>query len=217
MAGDISITNPAIHDYLEKIRPPSDEVLRSMETLAEEREFPYLGAQCGRLLYGLVKMSGAKRIFELGSGFGYTMYWMAKAFGDGGLVIGTEHDPTNVAEANEFFRRGGLLDKTEIRRGDAIELFSAESGPFDLVFCDIGKEQYPQAFDLAKPRLRPGGILAADNILRHGRVLSPDSSDAGMRGILEFTRRIYADSEFFSVVIPIRDGISISIKAGSHP
>ena len=214
MGDQFHITNPAIHEYLEQVRPPSDDILQEMEALARERDFPCLGAQCARILYGLVKISGAKRIFEMGSGFGYTMYWMAKAMSDGGMVIGTDNNPENVKEAKEFFRRGGLADRTDIRLGDATELFKAETGPFDMVFCDIEKEQYPNTLELAKQRLRPGGIFAADNILWDGRVLSPDKNDAATKGILEFTRLIFNDPAFFSVVIPVRDGISISIKTG---
>ena len=214
MGSEFHITHPAIHEYLEQVRPPSDEVLRAMEASAKERDFPCLGAQCARILYGLVKISGARRVFELGSGFGYTMYWMAKAMDSGGMVIGTDNDAQNVEDARRYFRRGGLADKTEIRLGDALEMFQAETGPFDIVFCDIDKEQYPEALELAKKRLRPGGIFAADNILWDGRVLSPGKADAATKGILEFTQRIYSDPAFFSLVLPIRDGISISIKTG---
>lgn len=214
MGNKIDITNPAIHAYLEIVRPPSDPILEEMEALAKEREFPCLGAQCARILHALVKISGARRVFELGSGFGYTMYWMAKAMGDGGIVIGTDNDAGNVKEAKNFFARGGLADKTDIRHGDALELFEKESGPFDMVFCDIEKSQYVEAFHLAKARLRPGGIYAADNLLRDGRVLSPDDADDGTKGIFEFTQLIYSDPGFFSLIVPIRDGMSFSIKNG---
>jgi len=214
MGEKIDITNPAIHAYLESVRPPSDSIQQEMEALAKERKFPCLGAQCARILYALVKLSGAKRIFELGSGFGYTMYWMAKAMNDGGMVIGTDNNAGNVKEANAFFKRGGVNQKTDMRLGDAIELLTAESGPFDMVFCDIDKKDYVTAFELAKTRLRPGGIFAADNLLRDGHVLDPKDDDAGTQGILEFTQVIFGDPEFFSLIIPIRDGMSISIKNG---
>ncbi len=214
MNDNFHITNPAIHEYLEKVRPPSDSIQQEMERIATERKFPCLGAQCARILYALVKLSGAKRIFELGSGYGYTMYWMAKAMGDGGMVIGTDNNADNVAEAKAFFQRGDIAAKTDMRLGDAIELFTAEPGPFDMIFCDIDKKQYPHAFELAKERLRPGGIFAADNLLRDGKVVPPAADDEATRGVLEFTERIFHDPDFFSLVIPIRDGMSISIKTG---
>ncbi|MBI3872525.1 MAG: O-methyltransferase [candidate division Zixibacteria bacterium] len=214
MTDSFSITNPAIHAYLDRVRPPSDEILREMEEHAEARKFPYLGPQCARILHALVKMSGARSIFELGSGFGYTMYWMAKALPARGMVVGTEGDPTNVAAAKEYFRRGGLSNRTDLRCGDALGYLRAEPGPFDMIYCDIDKEGYPDALDLAKPRLRPGGIFVADNLLRSGQVLNDVSRETATVAIQEFTRRLYADPDFFTVIIPIRDGMSISVKAG---
>jgi caffeoyl-CoA O-methyltransferase len=215
MADTFTITNPDIHVYLEKIRPPSDEILQEMERYAESRRFPYLGPQCALILYALVKISGARRIFELGSGFGYTMYWMAQALPPGGLVIGTDNNPENVALARDFFRRGGLLSRADIRAGDALTLFAAEPGPCDMVVCDIDKESYLDVLDLAKPRLRPGGILIADNILWSGRVLNEVARDPATAAIREFTRRLSADPGWFTTIIPIRDGLSISVKTGS--
>lgn len=210
----MNITHPAIHDYLEQNRPLSDPVLREMEGYGRAQNFPSLGAQCGRLLYALVAISGAKRVFELGSGYGYSMYWMAMAMRDGGMVIGTDSNPDNATAAREYFREGGLLGKTDLRTGDAVSIFAAESGPFDLVVCDIDKHQYPEVFELAKRRLRPGGMLVADNVLWSGRILDLAESDRATNGIREFTRLIFSDPGFFSVIIPIRDGISLSIKAG---
>ncbi len=210
----MNITHPAIHDYLEQHRPASDPVLREMEEYGRARNFPSLGAQCGRLLYALVAISGAQRVFELGSGYGYSMYWMAKAMRDGGMVIGTDTNPENAASARDYFQQGGLLDRTDLRTGDAVRLFEKESGPFDLVVCDIDKHQYPEVFDLAKRRLRPGGMLVADNILWSGRILEDPGTDKATNGIREFTRLVFSDPSFFSVIIPIRDGMSLSIKNG---
>ena len=105
-----------------------------------------------------------------------------------------------------------MSEKTDIRCGDATALLIAESGPFDLIFCDIEKDQYTSALELARDRLRPGGIFAADNLLLDGKVLAADSDDASTKGMREFTRVIYNDPELFSFIIPIRDGMSISIK-----
>jgi len=210
----MDITLPLIHNYLEVTRPPSDLTLCAMEDYGRSQNFPSLGPQCGRLLFALTTICGARRIFELGSGYGYSMYWMAKAMPDGGMVIGTDTDPGNAALGREYFRQGGLLEKTDLRTGNAINLFAAETGPFDMVVCDIDKEQYPEVFELAKPRLRRGGMLIADNVLWSGRVLDSSTNDAPTNGIREFTRRIFADPGFFSVIIPIRDGLSISVKTG---
>jgi len=214
MATNMQITHPAIHAYLEENRPASDPVLSAMEEYGRAQNFPSLGPQCGRLLFALVTISGAKRIFELGSGYGYSMYWMAKAMTGGGLVIGTDKDPRNAAAAREYFRQGDLLEKTDLRTGDAVSLFEAEPGPFDMIVCDVDKERYPEVFELAKPRLRRGGILIADNVLWSGRILDTSENDPATNGIREFTRRIFAEPDFFSVIVPIRDGLSVSVKIG---
>ena len=212
MGKSVDITHPLIHAYLERVRPASDPILREMEREAERRGFPCLGAQCSRLLHLLVRASNAKRIFELGSGFGYTMYWMAKALPPGGKIIGTEGDPHNVEQARDYFRRGKLTAKTDIRCGDAMSIFGKERGPFDLIFCDINKHEYPDVIPLAKRKLRRGGLLVADNILRDGRVLDQSVQDEGTRGVRTFTRRLYADPGFFTTIVPIRDGMLISVK-----
>lgn len=212
MADDFKITNPSVHAYLERVRPEPDPVLREMGELAESRKFPYLGVQCSRILHMLVRTSQAKRVFELGSGFGYTMYWMAKAMTDGGLVIGTENSASNVAEANAFFERGGVAERTDMRLGDALTIFEKESGPFDLIFCDIEKDEYVRALELAKPRLREGGLFVADNLLRGGKVVDSQITDPATECIRAFTTAIYNDPDWFSTIIPLRDGLSVSVK-----
>ncbi len=216
MADDFKITNPAVHAYLERVRPEPDPVLTEMGQLAESRNFPYLGIQCSRILHVLVQTSSAKRIFELGSGFGYTMYWMAKAMTDGGVVIGTENSKSNVNEANEFFKRGGIEDRTDMRFGDALTILEEESGPFDLMFCDIEKDEYVRALELAKPRLREGGLFVADNLLRGGKVVDPQINDQATECIRAFTQLIYHDPDWFSIIIPMRDGLSVSVRMPSR-
>lgn len=207
-----AITHPLVHEYLEKVRPPSDPVLQEMEALAEKRDFPAFGAQCSRILHALVRMIDAHRVFELGSGFGYTMYWMASAMTEGGLVIGTEYDEANAEQARAFFQRGRLDGRTDIRVGDALAIFEKERGPFDLVFCDIEKDRYIPAFDMAATRLRKGGLFVADNLLYDGRAAEPDNTEPKTEAVRAFTRHIYSHPSFFTFLIPIRDGVSVSVK-----
>jgi len=208
------ITHPQVHEYLESVRPPSDPILREMEDLAKTRNFPAFGAQCSRVLHALVRMLDARRVFELGSGFGYTMYWMASAMTEGGLVIGTEGDEKNAEQAREFFARGRLDGRTDIRVGDALTIFEKERGSFDLIFCDIEKHQYIEAFDMAAPRLRKGGVFVADNLLYNGHVAKPDNHETKTENLRAFTRHIYLHPSFFTFIIPMRDGVSVSVKIG---
>ncbi len=207
----MDITHPKITEYLDKITPAPDEILLEMAQRGAERDFPYIGPQAGRLLFALVKMTGAKRIFEFGSGFGYSLFWMAKAAPEGAQLIGTEYDKENVAAAAEYFRRGGIADRAEVRQGEALEIFRSLDGQFDIIVLDADKKQYPEIFRLAAPSLKTGGLFIADNILWSGNVVE-ETDDPDTNGIKEFTRIIFADSRFHSLVLPVRDGLSLSLK-----
>jgi len=207
----MNITDPRIVEYIQRITPAPDEILQEMAALAEKRSFPCIGPQVGRLLYALVKMTGARRIFEFGSGFGYSLYWMAKAAPDEALLIGTEYDKDNVLAAADFFRRGGIDHQAQVWHGDGIEIFKSLSGEFDLIVSDAEKKQYPEIFTLGAPRLKIGGVFVSDNVLRRGEAVEP-SSDPSTKAIQEYNELMFSDERFFSVILPIRDGISISIK-----
>lgn len=207
----LDITHPKITEYLDTITPRSGEILREMEQRGKERDFPAIGPQVGRLLYTLVKLSGAKRIFEFGSGFGYSLFWMAQAAPDGARLIGTEYKQENVDAAADYFRRGGIADKAEVRLGEAVDTFNSLDGEFDIVVLDAEKSQYSEIFKLAAPCLKTGGLFIADNILWDGLV-TEKTNDPDTRGIQEFTQVIFADPRFHSLVLPMRDGVSVSLK-----
>jgi predicted O-methyltransferase YrrM len=207
-----NILNPLIGDYLESVAGPVDPLLEEMARHGKERDFPYLGALCARILHMLVRTSNARRVFELGSGYGYTMYWMAKALPHDGLVIGTEFEQSNIDIANEYFKRGGLTVKTDLRRGEALEIFAGEPGPFDLIFNDINKDQYPRVIEMAKPRLRRHGLLVSDNVLASARVVDASANDPQTAAIREYNERLASDPDFITTIIPIRDGLSVALK-----
>ncbi len=207
----MEITEPKIADYIANTTPPDDPVIEEMNTYMKEHKFPSLGPQVGRLLYLLVKMSGAKRIFEFGSGFGYSLYWMAIAAPDDAQLLGAEYERDNVHRANEFLRRGGFSDKAEVRCGEAFEVFKSLDGEFDIILSDAEKSQYPEIFRLAADRLKVGGLFLCDNVLWGGEVLD-DYGDRSATAIKEFNELIFADTRFTSIIVPIRDGLSISLK-----
>jgi predicted O-methyltransferase YrrM len=207
----VDIVNPAIESYLHELASPQDPVLREMELLGAERSFPIVGPQVGRLLYILAAAISAKRIIELGSGFGYSAYWFAQAVGAGGQVILTETSAEHAAEAESFLERGGMLDRVRIEVGDGLEIIDRIGGEFDIVFNDIDKERYPQVLDRAAAALRPGGLLISDNMLWFGTVLDDPPVDASTRGVQELTRMLYESDDFRTVLIPLRDGITVSI------
>ncbi len=210
----MDVVHPDVHRYLETLARTGDPVLEEMERLAAERGFPIVGPQVGRLLFVLARASGARRVLELGSGFGYSAYWLARAVGAGGEVVLTERCPERAREAEAFLRRGGLAARCRVHTGDALELAGRLDGPYDLVFNDVDKERYPDALERAATLLRPGGLFVSDNMLWFGRVLDPPPGDAATRGVVELTRRLLASPRFVTTVLPVRDGVSVSLMLG---
>jgi predicted O-methyltransferase YrrM len=208
----MDILDPRIAEYIMAANGKSPSPLDEMEAYAKENRFPIIGPQVGRLLQQLVLISGAKRIFELGSGYGYSAIWMAKVLPDDGKVICTDGDAENEKRAKGYFEQSGLQSRIEFRVGDALECFAKESGPFDLILNDIDKEGYPDTIEPVKQKLRPGGIFVTDNLLWSGRVLENPLEHESTRGVIEFTKRIFADPDFVTTIIPIRDGIAVAVR-----
>lgn len=205
-----------IDEYVHSLLPARDEVLTEIEEQARQRQIPIVGPAVGRLFYQLVQMTQAESVFEMGSAVGYSTIWWARAVGEDGRVIYTDGDRKNADEARGYFQRAGVADRIDIRTGDALELLSEEKGQFDIIFCDIDKDDYPRALRLATPRVRKGGLFVADNTLWHGRVIAEaGSKEAEMettKAVLEFNRALYASSEFFTTLLPLRDGVAVAMK-----
>ena len=206
----MNIVDPAIERYLHEFANPQDVVLREMEVLAAERNFPIVGPAVGQLLHFLCRLARARHVFELGSGFGYSAYWFAKAVGTEGRVVLTEGSQERADEAADFLRRGGLIDRVRIEVGDGLEIIDHIGGEFDIVFNDIDKQDYPRVLDRAAAALRPGGLLISDNMLWFGTVLETEPTEESTRGVKELTRLLYESEEFETVLIPLRDGVTVS-------
>lgn len=208
----MEILSSEIGAYLNRWIPDRDHILEEMERLAEVRHFPIVGPVVGRLLAQLTILTGARHILEMGSGFGYSAYWIARVLPEGGRVIAIERAPENVRLAREFFRKGGLMERIEFRIGDALKVAEELPGPFDLIFVDVDKEQYPASLSLTLPRLKKGGLLLTDNILWGGRVLAADPPETSTRGIQDYTRLLYTTPDLYTTILPLRDGIAVSLK-----
>ena len=205
------ITVPEVEDYIYSMLPPRDEVLAEMEGEAAKNDVPIVGPAVGRVLYQLATISGAKRVFELGSAIGYSTIWWARAVGEDGRVVYTDGDPKKAEKARRYFERAGVTKQISVRVGDALELLSEEKEPYDIIFNDIDKNDYPRVVRLALPRLKSGGLFIADNVLWSGKVAKA-SPDAETKGILEFNRLIYESKELFTTILPLRDGVSVCVK-----
>jgi predicted O-methyltransferase YrrM len=206
------ITAQPVEDYLYSLLPPRDEVLAEMEAAAAKRDIPIVGPAVARVLHQLALILGAKNIFEMGSAIGYSTIWWARAVGETGRVIYTDGSRKNANEARGYFERGGVAGRINIKVGDALELLSEQKQEFDIIFCDVDKEDYPRAFRVALPRVRKGGLFIADNALWSGKVTQKIPSEASTKGIIEFNHLIYSSPEFFTTILPIRDGLAVAVK-----
>ncbi len=202
-----------VEDYLYNLLPERDAVVREMEAYADENRIPIIGPAVGRMLALFVQVSGAKRIFEMGSAIGYSTIWLARAAGTKAKVIYTDGDPEKARRAKEYFRRAGVAKRIEIKVGDAMALLKKTPGSFDLIFNDVDKHQYPDALRAALPRLRRGGLLVTDNTLWSGKAARPAApDDADTKGVQEFNRLVYESKELYPVLIPLRDGVTVCRK-----
>ncbi|HEX7284724.1 MAG TPA: O-methyltransferase [Candidatus Angelobacter sp.] len=210
MAG--GIVNPDVEKYMDALLPERDPVVQEMERQAKQRNIPIVGPAVARLLYQYARLIGAKKVFELGSAIGYSTLWWARAVGQGGEVFYSDGDKKKAEEARGYFERAGVAGRIRIQVGDALELLSEQKQEFDIIFNDVDKEDYPRVLHLVSSRLRKGGLFIADNVLWSGRVTQVEPKEASTRAIQEFNKRLYAMEEFFTTVVPIRDGVAVAIK-----
>lgn len=201
-----------IDAYLRKVMPPRDKVPAAMEKFARKNHFPIIGPQVGRFLYQVARATRARKILELGSGFGYSAYWFSRATGKRGHITMTDSDETNRDRAMKYFQQAGLESKFNFILGDALQIASGLKGPFDIILNDIDKHEYPDTIEVAARLLRPGGFFITDNIIWSGRVYDPAVKDRNTRGVRKFTKLLYADRRFFTSIMPVRDGIAVAMK-----
>ncbi|MGZ8218236.1 O-methyltransferase [Methylomagnum sp.] len=210
--------HPAIEAYLAGLSGMVDTpTLLEMEQLATRLNFPIIGRLCGMFLKTMALSVGARRVFEFGSGFGYSAYWFAQAVGPAGQVICTDGDPGNAGKAASFLRAAELWERVDFRTGLAQDVFGATEGDFDLCYNDVDKGDYPAIWRMARGRVRPGGLYIADNVLWHGRVAVENPVDivpGWTEAIMEHNRLIFEDRDFDVFVNPTRDGVIVARRKG---
>ncbi len=206
-----NVLSEALDDYLTDLMPGRDEVLTEMEEKATVERIPIVGPLVGRVLYQMAVLRGARRVFEMGSAIGYSTIWLARAVGPEGRVYYSDGSEENASQARKFIERAGVADRVVVQVGDALELLEQTEGSFDLIFNDVDKHDYPRVFDLALPRIRQGGMLITDNVLWSGRV-TKQSDDRWTTAIQEYNRKAYGSDEIWTTIIPLRDGVAVSVK-----
>src|SRR2546426_297680 len=215
----MDITHPLIEDYIRGLLARHDEpVLLEMEAEGKERGFPIVGRMVGVVLEILARAIGARRVFELGSGYGYSGYWFARGLGPDGELHLTDGDPQNERKARDYLGRAGLWDRVAFHVGDAVTALSETDGDFDIVYCDIDKHGYPGAWRAARDRIRIGGMFICDNTLWSGRVLGDpeieDSRPEWTAAIMEMNRAVAGDPDYLATIFPIRDGVLVALRTG---
>ena len=200
-----------VHKYLEQIIPERHPIMREMEVYAAENEFPIIGPLVGRYLFQCAQLVKARKILELGSGFGYSAFWFSLAVKGKGHITMTDGMAKNKRKAFDYFKRAGLQSQFDFKVGDALTSINKLDGPYDIILNDIDKIDYPKTIDLAASRLKKGGIFITDNVIWSGKVFEK-KQDADTKAIVEFTENLYLDSRFYTTVLPIRDGIAVAVR-----
>ena len=202
-----------VEEDVYQLLPERDAVVTEIEDYAAQNRVPIIGPAVARMLTLFVQVSGAKRIFEMGSAIGYSAIWLARAAGPKGKVTYTDGDPEKARRAKDYFRRAGVGKRIDVRVGDALELLKKSPGTFDVIFNDIDKRQYPAALRVALPKLRRGGLFITDNTLWSGKAARPAApDDLDTQGIQEFNRLVYATKQLYPVLLPLRDGVTVCQK-----
>ena len=205
----INITDPKINDYLMRLSEENDSNLLEMERIAKKKGFPIVGRLVGRLLFILTRLKAPKLVVELGSGFGYSAYWFAKALNKGKVVL-IDYREENMEYARELFRKAGFIRKAEFRTGNALEI-AQEYKKIDILFIDIDKHQYCDAVLNLIPNLNRNALIIADNSLWYGKVAEKVRDNKTLE-IRKFNRYLFEHPDFISTILPLRDGVLVSYK-----
>ena len=208
------ISYDKVQDYLASLVPPREPELQKMEEYAEKNGFPIIGPACGYYCYQLARMINATSVFELGSGYGYSTAWFAKAVREngGGVVHHTVWDEDLSKRAQGHLSALESADVVQFHIAEAVETLRQTDGPFDIIFNDIDKEGYPESLPIIKEKLRHGGLLIIDNMIWHGQILDSNDHGTSTEAIRRFTRDVTTDLDWIVSLIPARDGMIVAYK-----
>jgi len=209
-------------EFARTLAPDRDDVIRAMDERADREGFPTVGPAVGGWLRLLARALDAERVFEFGSGYGYSAYWVASAIPADGEIVLTEIDADELDDARENLAAGGFEDRARFEHGDAIETVDAYDGPFDLVLIDNEKDRYAEAFEAVREKVAPGGIVAADNAIEAGpldfedvrALLAGDAVDAtpSSHGIADYLATVRDDPDFETSLLPLGEGVAVSVR-----
>ena len=212
----------AVETFAETIGPPADDVIREMDARAAETGFPTVGPAVGGWLQQLAGLVGAERVFEFGSGFGYSAYWFARALPADGEIVLTEIDEDELTDAREYLARGGFDTTARFELGDAIGIVESYDGPFDVVLVDNEKDRYVEALEAVREKLPVGGVVVADNMtagpfeFEEIRRLVVDGETGGnadderVCGVADYLEHVVDDDALETTLLPLGEGLAVS-------
>ncbi len=206
-----------IADYIERVTRFDDPLLIEMEQRAQREQFPIIGPHVGPWLHFFTRLTGAKRVYELGSGYGYSTWFFCRGVADNlavnggnGEVVHTVWDSQLSADARGNLDRAGFGGLVRYIDGEAVAALQQEAAGWDIIFMDIDKEGYPAALDVIEQKLRPGGMLIVDNLLWSGTVADETDQRPSTVGIRELTQRLRQDASWELLLLPLRDGVGFA-------
>lgn len=210
----MSYAPESLSDYLDRLVPPRAAAMQEMEAFAAEHGFPIIGPAAGQFCYLTAHLTGARRVFELGSGYGYSTAWFARAVKEngGGEVYHVVWDEELSARARTYLDALGYGDVVRYHVGEAVAALEGTEGPFDLIFNDIAKKGYPDSIPAIHKKLRQGGVLIIDNMLWSGRVLDEANQEESTQSIRQTTELLARADEWITTLVPIRDGLIVAVK-----
>ena len=201
------VTNLQVEEYIKSLPFEEDTVLKEMEEFGKKTNFPIVGNLVGRFLYIITKIKKPSLVVEVGSGFGYSAYWFAKAI-DKGKVVLTDYREENINMAKQFFEKGKLTEKAEFYIGDGIEI-AKNFKNIDIFFLDLEKSRYLEAVKSLKENISKEGLIIADNVLWHGNVIK-ENVDKKTDAIKKFNEYMFLN--YFSAILPVRDGLLLALN-----
>jgi predicted O-methyltransferase YrrM len=208
---EIEILTPEIDRYLLSLFRHKDEVLQDMEEYGYRERIPIIGPLLGSILMLMAKAIRATRVLEMGSGYGYSAFWFARGLSEGGVVIACDQSEENARKARSYFERASMPDRLDFRTADALEVIDQTPGELDIVFIDCNKAQYPEALRKALPKVKRRGLIIAHNVLWYGTVVKGEHGGV-TRYIKEFNQMLYNTPGLVTSIVPLWDGLSISLK-----
>jgi len=197
----------AVDRYLSDLLLPPDRILDAVLAKSASSGLPpqNVAPNQGKLLYLLARLANARAILEIGTLGGYSTIWLARALSPNGHLITLEANPEHARVARANISAAGLGDVIEVREGPAIDslaaLASQGSGPFDLIFIDADKPNNPEYLKWALRLSRPGTLILADNVVRSGYVIEPDSTDASVQGVRHFLEMVASEPRLSATAI----------------